>query len=111
MLRVILNQYIVRDTVGRCAQRSAGILPAKAAGTVAHCWLRFVLEWRNWQTHETQNLALLSSVGVQLPPPAVASPSPFISAKARAAVSTVWSMSASVWALETNAASNCDGGK
>ena len=29
-----------------------------------------LLEWRNWQTRETQNLVVLSTVGVQFPPPA-----------------------------------------
>src|SRR5713226_3000018 len=33
---------------------------------------RRTLEWRNWQTRETQNLVAQKAVGVQLPPPAPA---------------------------------------
>ena len=29
-----------------------------------------MLEWRNWQTHQTQNLAPFTGMGVRLPPPA-----------------------------------------
>src|SRR5207245_7807839 len=32
--------------------------------------LTSALEWRNWQTRETQNLVSQKDVGVQVPPPA-----------------------------------------
>ncbi len=37
------------------------------------CIILHRLEWRNWQTRETQNLVVLGTVGVQVPPPAPSS--------------------------------------
>src|ERR1017187_4799143 len=63
-------------------------------------------------------LRLLSSVARTYPPqwsrnqyPICVYPCPSVVPKALLAISTVLAISSSVWTADTNAASNCDGGK